>query len=113
MALLVVERCWKMHACGQAKWICIEHWIERVEELVDSTEHWTTDISSLRHSWLHHRMLALEAHRLLDARRDRWLIEIGDVMAWMCRLVEVLIVDHVRLRIVLLFCTHGINLGRT
>ncbi len=58
-------------------------------------------------SW--QRLLGLEANLVLHRR----LVEVGDEWALFAGIVRVLIVDHIGLRIVLLFCTHGINLGRT
>jgi len=40
-------------------------------------------------------------------RRERFWVGSGAGFGW------ILVVNHIGLRIVLLFCTHGINLGRT
>ena len=49
---------------------------------------------------------SLVVHLLL-CRRERFWVGPGAGFGW------ILVVNHIGLRIVLLFCTHGINLGRT
>lgn len=98
----------ELHARGQAEGIHIEDRVVRVHEL--------------RHGVValgrgpRHRHLALLAERLVRAERllllllllgvrERFGIGAGPGLG------GVLVFDHVGLRVVLLFCTHGINLG--
>lgn len=51
-------------------------------------------------------LLELVRHLLLRCW-NRFRVGAGARFGW------ILVIDHIGLRIVLLFCTHGINLGRT
>jgi hypothetical protein len=101
----------KLHRCGESKRVHVEHRIVRVEELCHGAE----SLGIVAH--LQTLVVPLMAHLLLA-----WhlvLIELvlrgGDrcgIWAWP-GFGWILVIDHVGLGIVLLFCTHGINLGRT
>lgn len=88
---------WKMHACREAEWIGIQHGVEGVKGRVEGGP-----VIGQRNG-LHGRP-ALQAGRRLRHGRQRRLMEglrkrsrTGRVIA------RILVVEHVRLRIVLLF----------
>ena len=112
-AFLERELRWKMHTGCQPKRVCIKHRVERVEDLAYSTIYRAVRIPSLRGRRGLHWRLTLHTHGRLLAWRMRLLLEGLGVWTRTSRIVAVLVVEHIRLRIVLLFCTHGINLGRT
>ena len=62
-----------------------------------------------------HWWLALHAHRDPPVGRERLLVVEGLRIGTGTHvaIAGVFVVEHIGMRIVLLFCTHGINLGRT
>lgn len=107
-----------MHTRGQTERVRVEHRVVRVEKVIHGAEYCacTVRVGRLegRGGWerrvlprIGHRRL----HRLrLHVRRRERLREragTGGLIA------GILVFKHVGLLIVLLLCTHGINLGRT
>ena len=76
--------------------------------------HWLHRLHLLHGLHLLHWWLALHTHRYLLVGGKRLLVKnvrIGTGAH--VTIAGVFVVEHVGMRIVLLFCTHGINLGRT
>jgi hypothetical protein len=119
---LVGELRGKMHACGEPEWIGIEHRIVRVgKHLVHVRERGASAgvVRALRLGRVHRRgrlvRLRTRGHRGMHAAGGAEMRrrELGGIRAWPCGLVAGLLVEDIGLRIVLLLCTHGVNLGRT
>lgn len=102
-----------MHTGRQPKRVCIKHRVEWVKDLTHAPIYCAVGLPCLG-GWrgLHWR-LTLHTHGWLLAWRKRLLLEGLKIGPRASRCVAVLVVEHIRLRVVLLFCTHGINLGRT
>lgn len=115
----------KVHARSQSERICVQHWVEGIKRLGDLAHCGVVGLPNLRYcwrmhrlqrgQWLHrlHRGLALHSHGMPVVGGllvDGW-IGCGTLVRRV--FAGVGLVEHVRMRIVLLFCTHGINLGRT
>lgn len=96
------ELCRKMHASGQAKRIHVQHWVVRVQQLLcHRVEAWNVLAGSRWVLWA----LLLRVHRWeLSSEGCR-------VRTWSCGVGGVLVVNHFRLGIVLLFCIHELKLG--
>jgi len=112
LILLVIERCGKMHASGQPERVSIQHRIVWIEKLVRRAKYRTTGISRLASPRSHQWRLTLKSHRVGGVLHGR-AVEVGDVGIGVDDLVGVGVFEHVCLGVVLLLCTHGINLGRT
>lgn len=104
-----------MHAGGKTEWIGVEHRVVRVKtQLVHP---WTGSSSVgvlscfvVLHRWLrlHRRLLGVRKHLgelLLLVLARFWTVRDG--------LVARIVLIDCRCGVVLLFCTHGINIGRT
>ena len=110
----------KVHAGSQAKRVSVQHGIKRIEELVHAVKSGMVGIDGLRSRWwvhwLHwlHWWMSRYAHGQLLAWRKRLMVELLRVRSRTGGVIAgILIFKHVGMRIVLLFCTDGINLGRT
>lgn len=76
--------------------------------------HWLHRLHLLHGLHLLHWWLTLHTHRYLLVRGKRLVMEILRIGAGThVAIAGVFVVEHIDMRIVLLFCTHGINLGRT
>lgn len=115
----------EVHACSESERICVQHWVEGIKRLVHIAHCCVIGLPDLRCCWRMHRLqrrqrlhrlhwgLTLHSHGMSMVRWllvDRW---IGSGTGVRRVFAGVGLVEHVRMRIVLLFCTHGINLGRT
>jgi len=93
-----------MHACRKPKWVHIEHWIVGIQHLAQGTESLPAvrlgGLVWIRSWWLIRRGVEL---------RSEW----GRVRSWPTDFGWILVFDHIGVCIVLLLCTHGVNLGRT
>jgi hypothetical protein len=102
---------WELHRSRESKGIHIEYGVVRVQEL----RHGVVSLgplgiaAHLQPLWLLAKLVLVGRLLLvhLVLRRERFGVRAWAGFGW------ILVIDHVGLRIVLLFCTHGINLGRT
>lgn len=94
-----------MHTSRQAERIHIEHRVVRVQELRHGAE-LLAIVAGLGH-------LLLLAELVVSSRRRRKWLEGRWIGPRPRDFGSILVIDHISLRLVLLFCTHGINLGRT
>jgi len=95
----------KVHARRKSKGVHIEHRIVRVHQLLGQRSILLSIVAGLGHLEVANLLLA-------SSRGRKWLK--GRWIGPRPRdLFSFLVIDHIGLRLVLLFCTHGINLGRT